>query len=242
MPRPFSPAAVILIVLSVAAAAPAQTVDEIVAKNIESKGGREAWKGKSSVKMTGRISTPGGELSLNVTAKRPNLTRQEMVIKDTRLVQAFDGTTAWMINPMMGSGAPQQLPAPVAAMMKESADFDGPLFDYKSKGNTVELVGREKLGGTEVDHLKVTSQRGQVQHYYLDATSGIELKKALEVDMGKGTQMLETEMSNYKPVDGVMVPHTIKQLMDGKPVAEMTIDKVEFNAPVDDSIFQMPKK
>jgi hypothetical protein len=83
-----------------------------------------------------------------------------------------------------------------------------------------------------------------VQHYYLDATSGIELKTVSEADLaGSGQrQTIETRMSNYQQVNGIMVPHTISQLMNGKPVAQMTIDKVEFNPTIDDDMFRMPKK
>ena len=39
-----------------------------------------------------------------------------------------------------------------------------------------------------------------------------------------------------------MIPHTVKQTINGKPMVEMSMAAVEFNAPVDDSIFRMPKK
>jgi outer membrane lipoprotein-sorting protein len=235
-----------VVVLSAAAAVCAETVDEIVAKNLQAKGGAEKWKQVSSVKMTGKVTMQGMELPLTVYAKRPHYTRQEMTIKDQKLVQAFDGTTAWLINPMTGSEAPQELPAPVTEMMKKTSDFDGPLLDYKAKGNTIELVGKEKLGdadGTEVYHLKVTMKGGDIHHYYLDASKGIELKKGQEVDLGTGEkQTLETEMSDYRQVDGVLVPHSIRQMMNGKPVAQMSIDKVEFNAVVEDTLFRMPPR
>ena len=60
--------------------------------------------------------------------------------------------------------------------------------------------------------------------------------------MGGTKQTLDTEMSNYKQVSGVMLPHTVKQFINGKPTVEMSVAAVEFNAPVDDSIFRMPKK
>jgi outer membrane lipoprotein-sorting protein len=244
MRRHLSRAAFALLVISIAAAAYGQTVDEIIARNVEAKGGAAKWKSVNSVKMTGRISMQGTELPLTVYAKRPNYNRQEIMLKDKQLVQAFDGSSAWMINPMMGSDVPQELPGPAAELMKNSADFDGALMDYKAKGHTVELVGREKLDGTEAYHLKVTMKGGtHVQHYYLDAKSGIELKTAADIDMGTGQkQALETQMSNYQQVNGIMIPHTIKQSVNGKPVVEMTIDKVEFNSAIDDSLFRMPKK
>jgi outer membrane lipoprotein-sorting protein len=243
MRRRVSCAAIGLLVLS-AVAVRAQSVDEIVAKNIQAKGGAEKWKSVSSVKMTGTITMQGTDMPLIVYAKRPNLTRQEITLPaDRRLVQAFDGTTGWMINPMMGGDTPQELPPAISEMMRNTSDFDGPLVNYKDKGNTIEIVGTEKLGEKDVHHLKITMKGGTVQHYYLDAATGIELKKAEEVDMGTGQkQTLETEMADYQQVEGVMMPKTVRQLMNGKPVVEMSIDKVEFNTAVDDKLFRMPGK
>ena len=89
-------------------------------------------------------------------------------------MQAYDGTTAWTINPMMGSDQPQEVPGPVAESLKEQADFDGPLLDYKAKGNTVELVGNEDLAGKKVHHLKLTRKGGKTMHFYLDAATGVQ--------------------------------------------------------------------
>jgi outer membrane lipoprotein-sorting protein len=239
-----SRAALALALLGVSAAAHAQTVDEIVARNLQAKGGAEKWKSVTSVKMTGRISLQGKELPLTIYAKRPNLNRQEIAIGNSRLVQAFDGTTAWVVNPLTGSEAAHALPPAAAEMMRNSADFDGALIDYKSKGHNIELVGKEKLGDTDVYHLKVTMKGGQhIQHYYLDASTGIELKTAADIDTGAGQpQKLETEMSNFEQVDGITIPHTVKQTVNGKPMVEMTIEKVEFNVPIDEAQFRMPKQ
>ena len=244
----------VVAVICAAAAAHAQTVDEIVAKNLQAKGGAEKWKSVNSVKMTGKVTLQGMELPLTVYAKRPNYNRQEIMLQDKQLVQAFDGTTAWYINPMMGSDVAQETPAAQAEMMKNGADFDGALIGYKSKGHTIEFIGKEKLAAaeagkekpaaaTEVYHLKLTMKNGHVTHYYLDANSGIELKTTAEVDVGTGMkQPLETELSNYQQINGIMIPHSMKQSVGGKTLAQMTIDKVEFNAPVDDALFRMPKK
>jgi outer membrane lipoprotein-sorting protein len=219
-------------------------VDEIVAKNLQAKGGAEKWGSINSVKMTGKIASQGQEMPLTMYAKRPNMTRQEISLPDGKLVQAFDGTTAWVINPMMGSNAPQRVPGGLADTMKNAADFDGALINYKSKGHTIELVGREKLADKDVYHLKVTMKGGQVQQYFLDAESGLEVKTSAEVDMGMGgtKQTLDTEMSNYKQVGGIMLPHTIGQFMNGNKIVEVSVTGVEFNAPVDDSVFRMPEK
>lgn len=237
------PCALLLLAgLATAAAAHAQTADEIVAKNLAAKGGLEKWKAVTSLKMTGTMAIQGKELPLTIYSKRPNLMRHEMSLQEFRVVQAFDGTTAWAVNPMMGAATPQKLPAEAADMIRTSAEFDGALVDYKAKGYTAEVVGSEALGGTPVHHLKLTMKSGQVQHYYLDAKTGLEVRVTQEVDMGAGKkQVLATEMSNYRPVSGLMMPHSVKQLLDGQVIGEMTIAKVELNTVTDDSIFQMPK-
>lgn len=239
--RPVRAAAILT--LFVTAAAHAQTADDVIKKNLAAKGGAEKWKSISSVKMTGTVDMQGKKLPMTVYAKRPNFTRQEMVLGDRTLVQAFDGQTAWMINPMMGTDAPQALPEPVSQVMKNTSEFDGPLVNYKEKGHTVELLGKETLDGTAVYHLEVTTKDGRTQHYYLDAESGVERKKSEQVDIGTGQkQVLETVMSDYQNVQGVMVPKSIRQLVGGKPMAVMAIDTVEFNSGVEDQLFRMPAR
>src|SRR5687767_8552605 len=100
MRRSFASAAALLAAIFLSSVADAQTVDEIVARNLQAKGGAEKWKSITAVKMTGKVSLQGMELPLIVYAKRPNMSRQEITIQDKKIVQAFDGTTPWMINPM----------------------------------------------------------------------------------------------------------------------------------------------
>ena len=234
-----------------AVAAHAQTVDDIIAKNLQAKGGAEKWQSVRSVKTTGMIIVQGGrKLPLTIYAKRPNLNRQEITLPNGKVVQAFDGTAAWMLNPMMGIFEPQPVTGPAADMMKNSADFDGALLNYKAKGHTIELVGKEMLAGKPVYHLKVSVKGGPVQDYFLDQETGIELKTSTEVDTSMGPegagpkrkQVLETEMSDYKVIDGIMIPHTVRLFADGKQTMEMAISSVEFNAVMPEGLFSLPAK
>ena len=230
-----------LAVLSAAPAA-AQTVDEIVAKNLQAKGGAEKWHSIKSVRMTGKMTAQGTEMPLTVYAMRPNFNRQEITMPAGKAVQAFDGTTAWVVNPMLGIETPQPVPGPASESARHSADFDGALINYKQKGNAIELIGKEKLGSKDAYHLKVTTKGGVVQHYFLDAGNGIELKMSAEVERGGRKHTVNTEMSDYRSIDGVLIPHTVTQTADGQTLLTWTISNVEFNGVTDDSIFRMPKK
>ena len=225
------------------ASAPLPTVDEIIAKNLQAKGGAEKWQSVKSVKMTGKMTAQGSEMPLTVYAMRPNFNRQEITLPAGKAIQAFDGTTAWVVNPMLGIETPQVVPGPAAEFTKQSADFDGALINYKDKGNVIELVGKEQLDGKDVYHLKVTVKGGPLQHYLVDANSGLELRTSTEIELGDGKkQSLTSAMSNYKAVNGIMIPHTVTQTAGERQLLQWTITSVEFNAVPDDSIFRLPKK
>lgn len=225
----------------------AQTADELVAKNLAARGGEAKLRAVNTMRIEGKVSMQGMELPMSVNAKRPNMMRQELQIQDKKVLTAFDGQKAWMINPMMGAETPQEILGPQGEMTREQSDFDGPLMDYKSKGTTVELVkgeapdGTEKLvDGTKVYKLKVTRKGGRVQHIYLDAESGIELKTTSQIEQGGQTFTVETELADYRAVEGIMVPHTVRNTVNGQPVMQMSVQKVEFNVPIDDALFKMP--
>ena len=223
-----------------AGSAAAQTLDDVIAKHHQAKGG-DKWKAIQSMRITARIVTQGIELPMTMVTKRPNLMRQDMTFQGVSIVQAFDGTQAWGINPMMGSSDPQEIPGPTADALRDQADFDGALVDYKAKGSVVELVGIEDLDGKKVHHLKLTNKNKQVQHYYLDATTGLESKVVVEADMGAGPMTIETILSDYQTIDGIAVPMSIRQNAPTGQVA-ITVDKVEFDVALDDALFKLPVK
>jgi outer membrane lipoprotein-sorting protein len=227
-----------VIALLIARTAAAQTVDELLAKNIQAKGGMEKLRSVQTVKQTGRVNFQGQEAKQTVYAKRPNLIRQELNMAGQLVVMAYDGNTPWMINPNLGAVAPIALTGPLAAMIKDQSSFDGPLIDYKAKGYLIDLVGPETSGGRKVFHLKLTDKMGQVQHCYLDAETGLEAKLVSQSEMG---QSFEQELSDYREVDGIKVPFSIRTLSNGVQQGQITVDKVEFNVKIDDAIFKIPR-
>jgi outer membrane lipoprotein-sorting protein len=234
--------AVGVLAAGIAATLWAQTADELVAKNLAARGGLDKLKAITTMKMTGKLVTQGQTMQVIFWMKRPNLVLQEMAFQGQKMARAFDGQKAWMVNPFMGSAAPQEIPGPQSELMKDNADFDGPLVDYQAKGSKVELVGADTVDGTKAYRLKVTQKSGRVTDIYLDAATGLEMKLANEISQGGQKVRIETLLSNYKPVSGIQMPHTIKTLVNGQVQAEVTIDSIEIGIPIDDSVFKMPRK
>ena len=228
-----------LIGVAVAGVSSAQTVDEIVAKNLQARGGIEKFKSVNSMKINATVTTQGMKLPVTIYSKRPNMMREETEIQGQKMIRAFDGSTAWTVNPMTG-GSPQTLTGSAANMAMDSADLEGPLVDYQQKGHTIELVGNETLDGKRVHHLKITRKTGTIQHLYIDAESGFERKTVIALEQGEKKVDLEILLGEFKPVEGLMMPSTTRQLMNGNEVAHVTVDKVELNPAIEDSLFKMP--
>jgi outer membrane lipoprotein-sorting protein len=219
------------------------TADQIVQKHIQAIGGTDKLNAIQSLVVTGKASILGQtEAPLTIQVKRPNLMRLEIDFQGRKIVQAFDGVTAWTLNPMINSG-PKQSSEEDTRAAQESSDFiGGTLVDYKSKGNTVELVDKEEIEGVAVYKLKITKKNGSVEFDYLDGKSFLPVKTE-----GKRTQLgqeilYESKIANYKPVEGVLMPFSLTQLVNGRLAMEITVEKMDANVPLEAAVFKMPEK
>ncbi len=220
----------------------AQTVDEIIAKNVQARGGMDKIKSVKTIRSSGTMTMgPGMEAPGSLIQKRPDMARLEFTVQGLTAVQAYDGKDAWQIMPFMGKKDPEAMSADDKKDIEENADIDGPLVDYKSKGNTVELLGKDKLEGTDAYKLKVTLKNGDVITMYLDADSFLEIKEEMKRTMRGTEHEVESVMGDYKDVNGLMFPFAIENGVKGSQEKEkLTLSKIELNVPVDDAIFKMP--
>lgn len=217
------------------------TVDEIVARNLAAKGGAAKLRAITSVKMTGRVRNPGGEYPIVTWARRPNKMRRESIHDGQRFVVGFDGMTVWQINPLV-SPKPREISGPQADRTRQDAgDFDTPLLDYKARGTTVELVGTEPVQGVTTHRLKVAWKNGSIQEIFISAETMLEAKIVMQMEQGGRKGVVTSEFYNYKEVDGVTVPFSIRQTFNGQVMAEAIYDQVQFDVLMADTLFAMPK-
>jgi outer membrane lipoprotein-sorting protein len=242
----------------VAAALPAlaqtPTVDELLARNLESRGGAEKLKAISTRKVTGTVTVhvtlpPGApqqaegaprtmEMPIQVWAKRPNLMKQEMRMQDQRIVTAFDGQQAWAIIPGVGTSA-QLVQGVQAELIRDQAQFDGPLAYARQRGDKIEVLGKEEVDGTTAWKLAITHD-DKTTTMYLDDKTALERRVAASVSQGSTQLLFESLIFDYQAVDGIMVPRRVQTRVGGQTQATVNIESVEFNVPIDDSEFKMP--
>lgn len=234
--------AVLALAALAAAPASAQTVDDILAKYAKARGGLDKIKAVQTIRITGTMTVgPGMEAPFVMEQKRPNLLRMEFTLQGMTGIQAFDGKSGWQLMPFAGRKDPEPMPEDQLKQMQEQADFDGALIDAKSKGNTVELVGKEKVEGSDAYKLKLTLKNGDVRYVYLDADQFLEIRSEGKTTI-RGTEIEgEGTVGDYKEVGGLMFGFAVESGQKGSPQKmKMTIKNIELNPTLDDARFKMP--
>lgn len=225
----------------------AQSADEIVEKYLAALGGRNSLSKIQSRITTGTIavSTPGGEFSGSVARydKAPNKSRV-LTKLDLSAVgagemtrdQRFDGASGIILDSLSGDSeiAGRQLDS------LRSGYFPNVYLNYKDRGATVELLGKEKVGSRDAYVLQYTLKPGAPAKHYIDAESFLLIRSVTKISTAQAGEIEQTaDFSDYRAVDDVKVPFQTKT---SSPVQSLsiTVSKVEQNAAVDDAMFSKP--
>jgi hypothetical protein len=222
-------------------AANAQTVDEIIAKNVQAHGGADKLKSVRSLRTTAKFSQGSFRADFRQENKRADKVREEFIIQGLAQVQAYDGKTGWQISPFGGRKDPELLSQDDLKSLVVDADLDGPLVDYKEKGHKAELVGHDSVEGTDCFKIKLSMKNGDVRYYYLDADSFLELKLEIQTTIRGALQENELYYGDYEQVNGIFYPFAVEQAQKGSSSrSQITVEKIEQNIALEDAHFTMP--
>lgn len=197
------------------------------------------WK---TIIMKGKTTAQGMELPITIYMKRPGKIRVEVEVQGNKMLQVSDGQSGWSVIPWSGTMDPQDMTPDELKAMKQQADFEGSLYNWKEKGHKLELRGKEDMDGTQVYNLKATLANGNVEIYYFDAESFVPIKVSSVMKIQGNETENESLPSNYKAVNGAMMPFAIENKYKGQTVSSVVIDTYEVNKDVDDNLFIKPAK
>ena len=221
--------------------ASAQSVDEIIVKNVQARGGLEKLKGVKSLRATVKFSDGSFRAEVRQENKRPGKVREEFIVQGMAQIQAYDGKTGWQISPFSGRKDPDLLSQDDMKSLIVDGDIDGPLVDYKEKGHKAELVGHDSMEGTDCFKIKLSMKNGDVRYYYLDTDSYLELKVEVQTTIRGALQESELYYGDYEQVNGIYYPFAVEQAQKGSSSRQqLSVEKIEQNVDLDDALFTMP--
>ena len=223
------------------AAMPAQampTVDQILDKYVQALGGKAAMEKLTSTAAKGTFELPtfGASGSAELWDKAPNKTALKLDIPGFGIVQqGFNGTVAWSQDPQ--SGLREKTGAELSGE-KLDAEFYKPL-KLKQLYPKITVKGKDKVGDKDAYVLEATPAEGSTETWYFDASTGLLARLDIERDSPQGKMAVQVFQEDYKEVDGVKVPHTVRQVTPAFTII-IKLDEVKHNVAIDDAKFNKP--
>ena len=218
----------------------AQSLDEVLTNYYENIGGVDAWKSLQSTKTVGTANQMGMEFPFEMVMTRPNKQKLTVDIQGQQFVEAFDGSTAWTINPFMGGTEPQKKSDEES---REAAKqmFEDDLIDYSAKGHKAMIEGKEEVDGMQTIVVKLTTKDGDDRFYYFDPENYVPIMiKSFSTSGQMKGMAVEQYLSDYQEVCGMMMPHSMTTKVQGQVVAQLTFSEISCDVSVDDSTFTFP--
>lgn len=237
---------IVALIIAIIAPVNAQTAEEIVSNYLENTGGKENWEKLEGVEMVGVMKMQGMEIPFEQVSTKDGKQLVTIELQGNRMIwSAFDGTTSWQRNQMTMEAEKSDNEA-TENMKKQTKDFPDPFVNYKEKGYTVELVGKETIDGTETFKIKMTKDPivvdGQstpnIVHYYFDTENFVPIIMETQINAGpmKG-QTVKTSISDYQEVNGMYFPFTV-----GSDFTTMSFKEIKLNPEIDTAKFAFPEK
>jgi hypothetical protein len=233
--------------IAVPACAQEVTAQSLIAKNLEARGGAEALGAIKSIRFEGKLVFPGDfELTYDETRARGGPSgvesRTNATIQGMQAVQAYDGRSAWRINPFQGRKDPEKMSADETRSMADSSLIDGVLLASRGDGSIVTYLGREDFDGTSAYKLKVRQKDGDDFTYLLDPDTFLEIKVTETRRMRGAQQTSETELGDYEKVAGVYFPMSIESWQQGQSNQRQRIlvEAASANPAVSEALFAEP--
>jgi outer membrane lipoprotein-sorting protein len=236
------PGTALLALLAPVAHVGAETVDQVIARYLQARGGLERIRLVQSLRFTGKMTLGDVQTPMVLELKRPNRMRTEFEVQGRKGVRAFDGQRGWAILPVPGLDRPRLMPDDEAKEAREQADVDlSPLVDSVAKGYQVELLGREKLETRDAWKLLVRGPDGSERTLFLDVRSSLAVRSEEKRMLEGQPREFVTLISDYRPVAGLVFPHAIELGPRGSTDRQrLTFERIEVNPVLDDARFVMP--
>ena len=223
--------------LSAQTPAPLPTVDQVLEKYVTAVGGQAAFDKLTSraIKATIEIPNMGISGTMSITEKAPNKSLVIVEIANMTVREGTDGTVAWDENPQTGLREKTGL---------ELAEHKrGSLFNVETKLKTaypkMTVSHRDTVNGRPAIVIDAIPDQGAPVKIFFDTETGFILKQAGSRASQDGPIAFESYYDDYRPVDGVKLPHTLRQVTSMfESVIKVT--EMKHNVPVDDAIFKKP--
>lgn len=213
----------------------AQTVDEVIANHVAATGGADNWKKVQSMKITGHVEVQGIEISFSQQAVNGKGMRIDAEFQGMQIIEIITPTKSWSQNPFGGKTSLEPNSDDEHKQRVDQLDIQNEFVDWKEKGSSVELLGKDEEDGNEYFKVRLTTKTGNTTVYFIDTKTYLIYKSKRTSKMQGQEVELETKLFDYKQLPiGIKVPHKTDQMGQ-----VLVFEKIEVNTPLAESLFEV---
>ncbi|MBK7731581.1 MAG: outer membrane lipoprotein-sorting protein [Bacteroidales bacterium] len=221
----------------VASVCSAQSLDEIANKYYAANG-IEILEKSQTIMMKGIVSQMGMELPITIMVKQPNKVKVIQEFNGMEIITLFDGEKGYMVNPLTGATEPIELPAEQLGSVQEYNVFKDSFMEAYKAGK-MELEGEEEVEGKPAYKIAITNESGNTSITYLDKESFLPVKTEQTVSQMGMEMLVEAYVKERKEINGVKFGTRVAQFINGSEMGDITFETIEFDTPIEDSVFQL---
>jgi hypothetical protein len=231
----------------------AQSPQKIVEEYVRAEGGAKALGKIQTASFTGSLvdDATGQSDSYSLITKAPSKFYSEIIIEPHRMIEAYNGKSAWgqdaTSDPASNANAaPHTLTGGAAAAWDATGRYlSSRLADAKRSKFGIQLIGIEDVGGRKAYHLEISLSPRATREVFFDTQTHLIVREIVNAAIEEGSDSQkaiaeEFDYSDYRAVNGIPQPYHIVIHRGGRTYT-VSIARIEWNAPVNDSVFDFPK-
>ncbi|MES2006157.1 MAG: hypothetical protein V4450_16690 [Bacteroidota bacterium] len=222
------------VLLTAFVSAQAQTADEIIAKYITAIGGADKWAKVQSIKIEGQVEVQGIAIPYTLQGVHMKGMRIDAEFQGNKIIDIVTPDKGWSQNPLAGKASLDPISADELKSKVDDLDLQDAFIDYKTKGSSVEFLGKDEADGNEYFKVKLTTKNNNEKTYFIDTKTNL-IYKVESIVKQQGQEV----KSSVKYLDYQTTDFGIKMAFkQDQGMMMMVTKKVTVNAPVDVAIFK----
>ena len=216
---------------------PTPTADEIYSKYIAAIGGQANVDKIKSRVLKGSTAQANGVVAFEISQAAPEKFHIVATTPTGAFERGFNGTAGWEKGPQ---GVRPLAPAEVAQLQASIGLFRH--IRLKEQFTSMRARGTQKIGDRTAYVVIGTTADNRQERLFFDTVTGLLLRRITYMTTMLGVIPDQIDFEDYRDVDGVKYPFTIRlsTIEVGNPVSTRTFSEMKLNATVDEGKFNPP--
>lgn len=217
---------------------PVPTTSAILERYRAATGGSDVWSKFTTRATKGIYQTEdlSGFAGIEMIEKAPNLSFKKTTFSNgTSIREICDGRSAWVED-----AAGNRLEFTGAALESRlQAALFGNRGDFLARSSPGRVLGTAQVGAHSTYVVSFSPGKKISSKVYFDTDTGFVVRVDDVFHRDDGDYLVETDVDDYRPVDGAYFPFRIRHVERGN-IYTIRVTQIKNNVPVDDSIFAKP--